>query len=152
MKNNWLLTIIIAIVVAAGGFYAGMTYQKNKATASFAGGQFQGGVRQGGQFGTGRGRFGGATVGNVISEDANSITVQLPDGSSKIVNISGSTTFSKSDTASKSDVQNGMRIAAFGTANSDGSINATNVQLNPPIGMRGGNRGSGSSSSARSQY
>ena len=95
--------------------------------------------------GAGRGRFGGATMGNVLSQDANSITIQLQDGSSKIINISGSTTFSKTDSASKSDIQNDMRIAAFGTNNSDGSVTAQNIQVNPPMSMRAGNKGGQSS-------
>lgn len=143
MKNNWLVTIIIAIVVAAGGFYGGMMYQKNQA-GNLTGNQFYQQFGQGnqrGQSGGGRGRFGGATVGTVVSQDANSLTVQLQDGSSKIINVTGSTAYAKSDSASKSDIQTGMRVAAFGIPNSDGSITASNVQLNPPTGMfRGGSR------------
>lgn len=130
-----LTTVIIVIVVAAAAFFGGTKYQQTQAQGAGNNGQFahgdangQGGARQG-RFG-GRG-FGGATVGEILSVDTNSITVKLQDGSSKIVNISGSTTFSKTDTASKSDLKTGERIAAFGSANSDGSITAQNVQLNP---------------------
>jgi len=74
---------------------------------------------------------GGATIGEIVSVDNNSIVVKLADGSSKIVNVADSTTFSKTDTASKTDVKAGDRIAVFGTAASDGSITAQNIQLNP---------------------
>lgn len=134
-KNNMTMTIVIAVVVAALAFFGGMQYQKSQAKTSFAGSQFgqagAGGAngQRGGRAG-GRG-FGGATVGDIVSVDANSITVKLQDGSSKIVNLSGSTTFSKTDTASKSDLKTGIKVAAFGTPSSDGSITAQNVQLNP---------------------
>jgi len=139
------MTVIVAVVVGVAVFYGGIQYQKSQ-TTNVANGQYaQDGQRQGSRIGAGRGRFGGATMGNVLSQDANSITIQLPDGSSKIINISGSTTFSKTDSASKSDIQNGMRIAAFGTNNSDGSVAAQNIQVNPPMGMRAGNKGGQSS-------
>jgi hypothetical protein len=74
---------------------------------------------------------GGANVGEIVSMDANSVTIKLQDGSSKIINLSSSTTYSKTDTASKTDLKTGDRIAAFGTPNSDGSITAQNIQVNP---------------------
>src|SRR5579864_6226788 len=97
MKNNVLVTVIAVIVVGAAAFFGGMQYQKSQAVSN--NGQYTQGM-MGGQNGQGRGRsgrrgFGGATVGTIVSQDANSITVQLQDGSSKIVNISGSTKFSK---------------------------------------------------------
>jgi len=135
MSRNILLTILLALIVGIGPFYAGTQYQKSQASANNE--QFaQSGRGQSGRFGGNRGRFGMATVGNVVSQDANSITVQLPDGSSKIITISNSTTFVKTNNTAKSDVQNGMRIAVFGTTNSDGSVTAQNIQINPQMGMR----------------
>ena len=134
MKNNMVMTVVIAIVVAAAAFFVGMKYQASKVMTTQATGQFgqnarfgQGSGRQRG----GRGGFGGAAVGEVTALDANSITLKLQDGSSKIVNLSSSTTYSKTDTAAKSDIKVGDRIAAIGSAASDGSISAQNVQLNP---------------------
>lgn len=43
--------------------------------------------------------------------------------------------FNKSDAAAIADVKVGEKVAAFGTENSDGSITAQSVQLNPA--MRG---------------
>ena len=139
MKNNWIGTIIIVIVVAAAAFFGGMKYQQTQAVTNSNGNQYmQNGLNQGGQNGRfrGRGGIGRGAVGEIISQDANSVTIKLQDGSSKIVNITGSTTYSKTATASKSDLQTGTRIAVFGTNNSDGSITAQNVQINPM--MRGG--------------
>lgn len=129
------MTIVVAIVVGAAAFFGGIKYQQTK-VASTTNGQFGNGQSGQGQGGNGQRRgggrgFGGATVGQVVSADANSITVQLMDGSSKIINISSSTTFNKAATASKSDVTVGTRVAAFGMPNSDGSITAQNIQINP---------------------
>jgi len=128
MKNNSLIfTIIAVVIVGAIAFFGGMKYQQSQAAQTNMGnGQFA--LR--GQNGQAR-RFGGANVGQIVSVDANSITLKLQDGSSKIINLSSNTTYSKTDSASKSDLKVGDRVAAFGTANSDGSIDAQNVQLNP---------------------
>lgn len=132
IKNNVIVTVIIVVVVAATAFFGGMKYSQSQRLANFSG-QFGNrgfGAGQNGQ-GRSRGGFGGATIGDIISQDANSITVKLMDGSSKIVLLSNSTTYSKTDNGSKSDLKTGTRVAAFGTANSDGSITAQNVQINP---------------------
>lgn len=146
MKNNSaLITVVVALVVGAGAFYGGMKYQETKASGNPDRGQvFRMQVGQGGQnkqFGM-RGAMGGATTGEVLSVDENTITVKLPDGGSKIVVLSDSTTYNKSESASKSDVKVGEKIAAFGNANSDGSVTAQNVQLNPMMRtFQGGSRG-----------
>ncbi len=125
-QKSIIITIIVALIVGVGGFFGGMKWQQAQARAGF--GQFaQGGL---GRFG-GRGAGTGATVGKVVSADSNSITVQLADGSSKIVNFSGSTKIVKTSTASSSDLTTGTRVAIFGTTNSDGSVTAQNIQINP---------------------
>jgi hypothetical protein len=142
MKNNTILAIILGIVIAAVAFFGGIKYQELKAAATSTGGNRVAGALQGkngqnGRFARG-GTFGGATTGEIVSADANSITVKLSDGSSKIVNLSDKTTYTKSDTASKADLKTGEKVAAFGTSNSDGSITATDVQLNPQMFVRKG--------------
>jgi hypothetical protein len=139
-NNNMIITIGICVVVAALAFYGGMQYQKTQTRNTFFGMNGQGSMGMRGQGGGFRGgnRNGMApVVGQVVSQDATSLTVKLQDGSSKIVNISASTTISKTDTGSKSDLKNGENIAAFGTANSDGSITAQNIQLNPILRLPG---------------
>lgn len=69
--------------------------------------------------------------GEVISADANSITVKSQDGSSKIVILSGSTKFVKTAEVAKNDITKGIQVGVFGTENTDGSITATNIQINP---------------------
>jgi hypothetical protein len=138
MKNNNLVVlVVVAVIVGAAAFFGGMKYQASKTVPANGFANFA----QGNGFRTGangqrlrngnRNGFGGATTGEIVSMDATSITVKLQDGSSKIINLSNATTYSKTDTASKSDLKTGERIAAFGTANSDGSISAQNIQLNP---------------------
>lgn len=133
MKNNFVITIIVAIVVGAGAFFGGMKYQQSKVqTTSSANGQF-------GQRGNRNANGARATQGQIISADANSITVKLQDGSSKIVIYSDTTQISKSDKATKDDLKTGENVAVFGTTNSDGSVTAQTIQLNPMFrGMTGG--------------
>lgn len=128
MKNNqMLITIIVAVVVAAVSFFGGMKYQQSQGRNSLLGGQFQRGLN--GQFG--RNGSGRATLGDIVSLDSNNITVKMQNGTSKIANLSGTTIYSKTDIALKSDLKTGEKVAVFGTENSDGSITAQNVQLNP---------------------
>lgn len=133
-KNSIIILVVAVIVVGAAGFFGGMKYEQSKATNP-ANGQFAAG-----RFG--QGRFGGRggmmpTVGKIVSSDSNSITVQMQDGSSKIVNISGSTKILKTSTASMSDLTSGTQVAVIGTSNSDGSVDAQNVQINPANFARG---------------
>jgi hypothetical protein len=132
MKNKNMIIIVAAVLVivaGAGGFFGGMQYQKMQ-RATLANGQF----RAGGQFAE---RFGqnGQTMrpvtGQIVSVGSDTMTVKLSDGSTKIVILSSSTSINKAATGSASDLKTGETIAAFGTANSDGSITAQSVQLNP---------------------
>ena len=128
-KTSIIITILVALIVGAAGFFGGMKYDQSKTPAT--NGQF---VARFGQGGSG-GRFGRGgfipTIGKVVSSDNNSITVQMQDGSSKIINISGSTKILKTDTATISDLSNGTQVAVIGTSNSDGSVDAQSVQINP---------------------
>lgn len=143
-NKNSLIVVAVVAVVAAAAFYGGMMYQKTQAISAsgqFASrgegrfGQLTGGARTGGNRG-----FGGAVVGEIVSVDNDSLTIKLQDGSSKIVNLSGTTTFSKTETGSKTDLKAGTKVAAIGSTNSDGSITAQNVQINPAFRMMMGGR------------
>jgi len=148
MKNNYLMTVILVVVFAGAGFYGGMKYQQSKAKTLT--GQFnnrqgeminnqQGGMRnnqQGNSTGTmknigiNRGGF-KPVAGEIISTDDKSVTVKLQDDSSKIVLINDKTQINKAETVSKSELKVGEKVSVFGSENSDGSITAQNVQLNP---------------------
>lgn len=125
MKNSIMITAILIIVVGAIAFFAGMKYQQSQ-VRNFP----RGSVQRNNQ--TGR----GVVVGQIISQDDKSMTVKLQDGSSKIVLLSNSTTVSKTDSGSKSDLEVGINVAVSGITNSDGSVTAQNVQLNPRFGER----------------
>src|ERR1700722_3582378 len=108
-----MYVIIIVIVVAAAAFYGGLTYEKGKVAASFAGaggrfgGRFGG---QGGYAGGGAGGSGGASgmmkpiSGQIVSTSSNAITVKLSDGSSKIVDLSSQTKINKTTQGTASDL------------------------------------------------
>lgn len=141
-QNTILIAVIVAIVFGGAGYYAGTKLGSSGRRGNFA--QFGNG--QGGTFfrngasgtnGANRGNF-RPVIGQIISADTQSITVKLPDGSSKIVLLTGSTQISKAQTASKSDLTSGTNVAVFGTENSDGSVTAQNIQLNPQLEMRRG--------------
>jgi len=51
--------------------------------------------------------------------------------SSKIVLLSDGTQINKAETVDKSELKSGVKVAVFGTENSDGSVTAQNVQVNP---------------------
>ena len=126
-NNNLLITVVAAIIVGAVAFYGGMQYQKTQKGTGASGFTRQGGMM---------GRFGGANgtrpvTGDILSVDSSSMTVKLADGSSKIVLFSASTSINKAAKGSVSDLKAGEKVATFGTANSDGSITAQNIQLNP---------------------
>lgn len=135
MKNNQMMISVVLIIAAlVAGFFGGMKYQETKSPISNPNRQFQGG-RQGGQNGQGRFTGGRPVVGEIISKDDKSITVKMQDGSSKIVLLSGSVTVTKTDSASLDDLKTGITVGVFGTENSDGSVTAQNIQLNPMFRM-----------------
>ncbi len=135
MKNSYIITIVVAVLVGAASFYGGMQYQMKKAPAingQFAGrfGGPNGAGGPGGMQGGQRGTTGMTPVGGeIISQDDTSVTVKMPDGSSKIVILSENTTINKSSTGSKTDLKTGEQITAFGTQNQDGSVTAQNISI-----------------------
>lgn len=130
MKKANYIAVVLVIVALVGGFFAGMKYQQSKSPAGRIG-NFQG-ARNGNFLQRNQGYR--PVNGEIISKDDKSITMKLQDGSSKIVLLSDTTAFSKSTNGSKSDLKTGEKVAVFGTENSDGSVTARNVQLNPQVG------------------
>lgn len=131
MKNISPTIIVALVIVAAVAFFGGIKYQQTKqpdVIRQFGSGQ---GAR-GGQFAGRNGRAGFRPVaGEIIASDDKSITVKLQDGSSKIVLISGKTQINKASLAKRDELKTGEKVAIFGSENTDGSITAQNVQLNP---------------------
>ena len=131
-KNNMnnKIIIVVALVLIAGAFYGGMKYSQSQAAAaqaarvaSFGGGAgARGGTRLAG------GAAGGVS-GDIVSKDATSVTVSMKAGGSKVVLISPSTTVMKTVNGTLSDLSIGKTVTIIGTANSDGSVTATAVQI-----------------------
>ncbi|MGA2910913.1 MAG: DUF5666 domain-containing protein [Candidatus Microgenomates bacterium] len=146
MKNTKVIVPIILVLVGLGaGFFGGYQYRNyrlSQSRGSFAAGA--GGASgtfqrfTGSRSGTGARAGGGAVTGSILSIDTNSMTVKLADGSTKIVILGGSTTYSNTASASQSDLKTGSNVMVLGTANSDGSVTATNVQINPQFARPAG--------------
>ncbi len=138
-SKSFLIALALGLIFAGAGFYGGMKYQLSKEPAFLRNGTVSG-ARTGGN------RNGMATgfrpvTGVVVNADSGSITVKLADGSSKIILLNSSTQISQATKASVDDLKTGITVAAFGQQNSDGSISAQTIQINPqdlrPTGQQG---------------
>jgi hypothetical protein len=126
--KQWVTLVVVAIVFAGGGFFGGMKYQQSKTPVRAAGAAGQ----RGQAFGAGgRGAAAGSQFlnGVVLSKDAQSFTVKMQNGSSKIVFYSGSTSINKTVEGTADDIIVGNQIVVTGSTNSDGSLTAQNVQI-----------------------
>ena len=134
MKKIIPLFIILLIIVGGGSFYGGMRYQQSKTPSRQAFQNLSPEQRQ--QFLQGRTGSGvGANFlsGEVITKDEQSLTLKMPDGSSKIVFFSDSTEISKTTEGSIDDIEIGKEIMVSGEQNSDGSYTAKTIQLSPRL-------------------
>lgn len=127
--------VAAALIIGGAAFFGGMKFQESKASA-------QGGDHN--QFGRNGQRFGQRGSGNfqpvrgeITSSDASSITVKMQDGSSKIVLLSDSTSITEATASSKQSLIVGKQVLVIGSNNSDGSVTAQNIQLNPRGGFGG---------------
>ena len=163
--KRWLIAVVVlvVVVVGVGAFFGGKSAgggtptpqaalrvltnltaaQRQSLLGSGGGlaGVFGGfGGRGAGTGSAGASGAGGFTTGSIVSADTNSITVKLSTGSTKIVLYSPSTVIAVSKTGSASDLATGQDVTVTGTANSDGSITATRIQVGtlPRIGGAGG--------------
>ncbi len=126
MQKHIILTVVVAVVVGSIAFYGGMRYQSSFRESGVGrfGPMGSAGVR------TGQNR---PVLGDVVTVDADSLTVKMTDGSTKIVNIAPSTTYSKTENGKKEEVVVGTKVNVFGPTNSDGSVTAQSVQINPTM-------------------
>lgn len=127
------MTVLLLVLVGAGAFFGGMKYQESKQPAFLR--QFNGQV--GARITPGQflqGRLGGQAVnGEIVESDETSITIKLADGSSKIVFLSDTTTISQLTQVAKTDLKTGDKVTVFGAQNSDGSLTAQRVEINPNL-------------------
>jgi len=138
MKKNLILILIALIIVGAGGFFGGMKYGESQALKNLTPKKMREIFQQrGGQFfaqnQSQRQRAGQNFVsGQVISKDEKSLTVKLPDGSTKIIFLSQSTQILKATEGSIDDLQVGKEILVTGNQNADGSLTARTIQIRNP--------------------
>ncbi len=124
--------LALLLITALGAFYGGMQYQKSQTSAPTArtgNGQFN----QGRTGTPGAARFAGGfrpVTGEILSSSDTNMTIKLADGSTKIVLLS-TAPISNTTMAAKTDLKTGAKIMVVGTENSDGSLTATSIQLNP---------------------
>ncbi len=145
MHKKFLIWAIIIAAVAAGlGFASGSAFEKQKAAkGGFANGGghmvrtggpggkyfFRGGA--GGQLSGGERIAGGFAAGQILNVNSDNIVIAMPDGSTKIVLLSGSTKIDKSVSGSQSDLKSGESVFVSGTPNSDGSMSANSIDIRP---------------------
>ena len=140
--KNWITLIIVAVVFAGGGYWYGTNSAQKTTTAGaggFAGAGFTRGAGRTGAAG------GGATFGTIVATSPTSITIQMPNSTSttattgsKIVLYDTSTMIAKTVAGSSNDLTVGTAVTVAGTANSDGSITATSIQIRPAGARVGG--------------
>lgn len=144
-KNNAIFLALVALIIGGvGGFFGGMHYQKTQ-LPSFAGGPMGNGADNQMMMRNGERRVGfnnasgqgqqamqfRPVMGEITSSDGKSITVKMQDGSSKIVVLSDKTEINKAEKVATSDLKTGEKVMVVGKENSDGSVTAQNIQLNP---------------------
>lgn len=145
MDKKIIGAVVVSVIIAGGGgFFGGMKYAQSKGAAgslkNLSADQRQQQFQQirGGQNGTtagtrraGNGQGGGFLSGDVLSKDDKSITIKLPDGSTKIVFYSGTTSVGKAVVGTAADLSNGQQVTVAGTTNADGSVTAQQIQIRP---------------------
>jgi len=139
-KKQIMITAGIGLFTFVLGFFGGTMYQKqsspiqNDAIARTR--NFENGAT-GGTNSQNRNTM-RPIIGEILAIDAQSITVKLADGSSKIVVTSPKTTAIKNEKVELKDLKSGEKIGVFGSENADGSVNALSVQINPETRSIGG--------------
>lgn len=128
---------LVALLVGAIGFYAGVRVEKGQLPASSGSGlagalasrlAAAGGARPGagpgfaGAFGAG-----GSTIGTVSSVDGNTIYVTSTSGNTVKVKLSSATTITKSQTVGRGKLYPGDSVVVQGTASRAGAVSATSV-------------------------
>jgi hypothetical protein len=134
MKQHMMaVVLIVAVASAGGGFFAGTKYQQSKRGQFFMQGGSPTQGRMGSPMGNGTGMRGGfrPVTGEVLKTDGTSMTVKLSDGSSKIILLTEKTEINTATKGTANDLVTGTKVAVFGSENTDGSVTAQNVQINP---------------------
>jgi hypothetical protein len=139
MNKKNIILIACFVGIALVSFYIGtkipkkgLEFSKNlNVSRGQMGGQFQGNIKTNG----------GNIFGKIIAKDENSVTVEItkPNNQdntktdtgigSKIIFYTDTTNITNTTSGTISDLSIGKNININGEANSDGSINATSIQI-----------------------
>lgn len=155
---KWLASIITVIIVSGAAFYGGMTFQKSRDSLAGLSGEaltnkmaslgmttggtasrdvnstgFPGGTFPGDTNGTGRMNGGGMVTGEIVSANSQSMTVRQQNGTTTTIYYSDSTDISKTSSGTFSDLSSGTDVAVTGTTNTDGSVTARSIRINPEM-------------------
>ncbi|MDP2951151.1 MAG: hypothetical protein Q8N55_02075 [bacterium] len=136
------LIIFVALFLVGGvsGFFGGTQYQKSKSPLSGAFGNLTGEQRAqrfgamagsiASDSGQRRGLAEGQTAvsGEVISKDATSLTIKLPDNSSKIILLTNDVPVRQTTESNIESVEVGESVIVQGQQNQDGSVTAQSIQ------------------------
>jgi hypothetical protein len=136
MNKTVITAIMVAIIFGGGGYYFG-TQQAASSTTPTGAAAFAGRTGGAGRFGGGA-AGGGFTTGTIISTGSGTMTIQMPTSTStsattgtKIVLFDSNTVVSELQTVPVSNLAVGQSVTVSGTANSDGSVTATSIQVRP---------------------
>lgn len=142
-KNHFLSLIAVAILVGGLSFYGGVQYAKGSAPSNTSGNPLASGAGFRGTRTGATGANGSTLNGSILSKDAQSVTLSLRDGGSKIVFYSDSTEISKFVKGTAADLTVGTNVMVNGTTNSDGSVTSKMVQIRPANQGSGQGQGQG---------
>lgn len=141
MKKKVLLisgAILITVLLSAGSFWGGMTYQSKRAEgvrANFINSRGQGAnlpFSIDGQFGAGgQGPGfvgGGGTIGEVKTIEGDTLTISTPQNVTTVI-ISDASEIQKSEAADISDLQPGVQVMVTGQRDAGGVITASQILI-----------------------
>lgn len=137
MKKVWIIlgAVVLAVIIAAGSFYGGMAYQRNRVSqiqASFfanrGGTPGQGGSQGFNPNNAQRRAFGGGITGQVKSIEGDVLTISTPQNVTT-VNLTGTTRVEKASQGSASDIQTGDQVMVTGQRDTNGNITAATILI-----------------------
>jgi hypothetical protein len=129
-KNAWIVAVVVALVFGGGGYYFG----KQSATSATP----TGAAAYAGRTGA-TGRTGSSTGNGTLTIQMAASTSTTATTGTKIVLFDTSTMVNELESVPASTLAVGQSIVVTGTANSDGSVTATSIQVRPAgMGSRTG--------------
>lgn len=117
-KILMFITIIIALGIGFGGGI--LVSSHNKGSHGRLGGKGNHAHSK---------RKGTVSSGTVLSDSSSLITIQLPNGNTESVYTGNNTSYTQLTSITSSNISKGSVITVIGSKNSNGSVNASKIQL-----------------------